>query len=71
MTNESSRKIRVPLSFLGDGDWQAHLWQDGADMNSVTTSTAKAGPRTSLSLSLAGSGGAVAILTRTIGEKKF
>jgi alpha-glucosidase len=71
MTNESSRKIRVPLNFLDDGDWQARMWQDGADMNSVITSTAKVGPRTSLSLSLAGSGGAVAILTRTIGEKKL
>jgi alpha-glucosidase len=63
MTNESSRRIRVPLNFLGSDAWQARIWQDGADMNSVRTSTSRVGSRSSLALTLAGSGGAVAILT--------
>jgi alpha-glucosidase len=63
MTNESSRRIRVPLNFLGGGAWQAQIWQDGDDMNSVRTATSAVTSRQSLALTLAGSGGAVAILT--------
>lgn len=63
MTNEASRKITVPMNFLGSGDWRARVWQDGADMNRIKTSTSKVGSRTSLPLTLAGSGGAVAVFT--------
>lgn len=30
MTNETSRVLRLPLSFLGGGRWQAQVFQDGA-----------------------------------------
>lgn len=62
MTNESGRRISVPLNALGvNGRWRARLWQDGADMNSLRTSNMDA--RGALSLTLAPSGGAVVVLT--------
>ncbi|MFB0873074.1 MULTISPECIES: glycoside hydrolase family 97 protein [unclassified Sphingobium] len=62
MTNESGWKVRVPLDALGAGKrWRARLWQDGADMNSLRTGAVEA--RGSLALTLAPSGGAVAVLT--------
>lgn len=62
MTNESGRRISVPLNALGvNGRWRARLWQDGADMNSLRTSNMDA--RSVLSLTLAPSGGAVVVLT--------
>jgi alpha-glucosidase len=64
MTNEKGRKISVPLVFLDGKAWRARVWQDGADMNSVKTSTPTVGGRSALTLTLAGSGGAVAILAK-------
>jgi alpha-glucosidase len=64
MTNETGRKISVPLGFLDGKAWRARVWQDGADMNDVKNSTPTVGGRSGLSLTLAGSGGAVAILTK-------
>lgn len=62
MTNESGRTVRVPLDALGAGKrWRARVWQDGADMNSLRVGTVEA--RGSLALTLAPSGGAVAVLT--------
>jgi alpha-glucosidase len=64
MTKETGRKITVPLSFLGKGNrnWQARVWQDGDTMNSLQTLSTRIGGRRPLSLNLAPSGGAVAIL---------
>lgn len=64
MTNETGRKIRVPLQLLGrnNGGWQARVWQDGDTMNSLRTLSTRVEQGRSLSLSLAPSGGAVAIL---------
>jgi alpha-glucosidase len=64
MTNETGRKISVPLQFLGrnNGGWQARIWQDGDTMNSLRTLSTRVEEGRSLSLSLAPSGGAVAIL---------
>jgi alpha-glucosidase len=63
MTNEEGRKVRIPLDFLDDKGWQARIWQDGATMNDLKTSTRKVGRRGTLDLVLARSGGAAAILT--------
>jgi alpha-glucosidase len=61
MTNERGRKINVPLTALGGRSWQAKVWQDGSDMNNVKIATVPL--QGSLSLTLAPSGGGVAILT--------
>jgi alpha-glucosidase len=61
MTNERGRKINVPLTALGGRSWQAKVWQDGSDMNNVKIATVPV--QGSLSLTLAPSGGGVAILT--------
>ena len=64
MTNETGRKITVPLSFLtkDNRNWQARVWQDGDTMNSLQTLSTRIGGRRPLPLNLAPSGGAVAIL---------
>ncbi len=62
MTNETGRELKVPLKFLDGRAWQARIWQDGADMNRVRTSSSNVRAQSTLSLKLAGSGGAVAIL---------
>jgi len=64
MTNETGRKIRVPLGFLGSAaKWQARIWQDGAGLNDIRTSTATVSRGSNLSLTLAGSGGAVVVMS--------
>jgi alpha-glucosidase len=70
MTNDAKRKISVTLGFLGKahGSWQARMWQDGGDMNSIKKSDATVTAGSSLTLTLAPSGGAVAILTRRTGR---
>jgi alpha-glucosidase len=65
MANETGRTISLPLSFLSADQkgWTARIWQDGATMNNVRTSAASVRTGGRLSLKLAPSGGAVAILT--------
>jgi len=63
MTNEEGRKLSVPLSFLSPGRrWQARIWQDGADMNHLRTSTAGVASGGQVELTLAPSGGATMVL---------
>ncbi|MFT4076510.1 MAG: glycoside hydrolase family 97 protein [Asticcacaulis sp.] len=72
MTNEEGRTIEVPLSFLGQGNYSAHVQQDGADVNHLSTSDITADAGKSLTLTLAPSGGAVAVITpQTKGKKKI
>ena len=70
MTNEEGRTIEVPLSFLGQGNYHAHVLQDGADVNHLAASDLTAGSAQSLTLTLASSGGAVAVLTPQVTAKK-
>ncbi|ESQ90030.1 alpha-glucosidase [Asticcacaulis sp. AC460] len=63
MTNESGRDVTVPLSFLGDGKFTAKTWQDGADVNSLNVASNATDKSGSLTLKLAPSGGAVAVIT--------
>jgi alpha-glucosidase len=72
MTNEEGRTLDVPLSFLGQGNYSAHIQQDGADVNHLTTSDITVDSGKALTLTLAPSGGAVAVITpQTRGRKKI
>lgn len=62
MTNEEGRTLQVPLSFLGKGSYQAHTLQDGADVTRLTAGDSKVTAAQSLTLKLAPSGGAVAVI---------
>jgi alpha-glucosidase len=62
MTNEAGRTLKVPLSFLGKGAYNAHVLQDGADASHLKSSDSKVSAAQSLTLKLAPSGGAVAVI---------
>ena len=62
MTNESARTLKLPLSFLGKGTYHAQLLQDGADATHLASSDAKVTATQTITLKLAPSGGAVAVI---------
>ena len=62
MTNEAGRTLKVPLSFLGKGVYNAHVLQDGADASHLKASDSKVSATQSLTLKLAPSGGAVVVI---------
>jgi alpha-glucosidase len=62
MTNEAGRTLKVPLSFLGKGAFNAHVLQDGADPTRLNAVDSKVSAAASLTLKLAPSGGAVAVI---------
>jgi len=62
MTNEAGRTLKLPLSFLGKGAYSAHVLQDGATPTRLLTSDSKVDAAHSLTLKLAPSGGAVAVI---------
>ncbi|MGI8908351.1 MAG: glycoside hydrolase family 97 protein [Candidatus Sumerlaeaceae bacterium] len=66
MTNESSRKLSVPLDFLGRKSWQISQYMDGADAASkpvsIISSMKKVRAGQALELDMAPSGGFAAIL---------
>jgi len=68
MTDWNPRRVEVPLGFLGDGEWQATLWSDGANADKVGTdyrrSVRDASATSPLNLDLAPGGGAVVRLRR-------
>ncbi len=70
MTNEEGRTIEVPLNFLGKGAYSAHLQQDGADVNHLTVSDITVDAGKNLTLTLAPSGGAVAVIAPDAKGKK-
>ena len=61
MGNEKARKLQVPLAFLGKGVYTAQVLQDGADVTRLGASSRKVSAGGSLALTLAPSGGAVAV----------
>ncbi len=63
MTNENARTVTVPLDFLGNGTYGADILEDGADINHLKGTKAPVMKGGTLSLSLAGSGGAVAVIS--------
>jgi len=66
MTNWEARELVLPLDFLGDGEFEATVFADGADAATVATSleitkrAVKAGDR--LTLKLAPGGGAAVVI---------
>jgi alpha-glucosidase len=64
MTNESGRTVDVPLDFLAAGrNYRADILEDGKDRNHLAARAASVTGKTRLTLKLAPSGGAVAVLT--------
>jgi len=62
MSNEKARTLKVPLDFLGKGSYSASVLQDGADISHLAGSSSKVSAGQNLTLKLAPSGGAVAVL---------
>ncbi|MHA4868186.1 glycoside hydrolase family 97 protein [Duganella sp. PWIR1] len=62
MGNEAGRTVKVPLSFLGKGAFNAQVLQDGADANHLKASSSKVSATQSITLKLAPSGGAVVVI---------
>lgn len=63
MTNEHGRKLKVPLDFLPRGAaYAAKLYEDGRGPNELRERSAAVRAGGSLTLDLAGSGGAVAVI---------
>nr|WP_315251074.1 glycoside hydrolase family 97 protein [uncultured Duganella sp.] len=62
MTNESERTLKVPLAFLGKGEYNAHVLQDGSDVTRLEASDSKVTATQTITLKLAPSGGAVAVI---------
>ena len=63
MTNETGRSVTLPLGFLGKGRYSVKTWQDGATVDAVVTSEREVREDEALTLQLAETGGAAAILT--------
>jgi len=62
MTNEHARRVTIPLDFLPAGAFTALVYEDGADRNSVRKRTIETRAGAKVSLSMAASGGAVAVI---------
>ena len=58
MTNETARRIEIPLSLLGAGRFEATLWQDGASANDVARTTRQVTSGDTLSVQMSAGGGA-------------
>jgi alpha-glucosidase len=67
ITNWDSRSLEIPLSFLGEGNYQARIFADGDDADKVATSVAVSTKLVTandkLTIHLAPGGGWAAILT--------
>jgi alpha-glucosidase len=62
MTNEQSRTAAIPLAFLGEGKFQADIWQDGGTANDVEHVVKLISNRDVLQIHMsAGGGAAIAI----------
>lgn len=64
MTNEQARTIEVPLQFLGRGAFTARIYQDGATPTDTVRENRPVTDGATLTLNLAGSGGAAVRITR-------
>lgn len=63
MTDEQPRTLRVPLGMLDrNRRWTVKSWQDGAGMNDLNIATSTRAGGGSITLKLAGSGGAAVII---------
>lgn len=64
MTNESGRTLTIPLSFLDKGSYKTQVWQDGKTISTLSKTDAKQASTDTLTLTLAPSGGAVAVFKK-------
>ncbi len=62
MNDEKARTVSVPLDFLGGHGAEARIWSDGAAPDAVQVETKRVSRDTPLTLNLAATGGAVAVL---------
>ncbi|UYY78304.1 glycoside hydrolase family 97 protein [Sphingomonas sp. R1] len=62
MNNEMARTVSIPLAFLGPRGGVARVWSDGAVPDAVQFETQQVGPQDRLTLHLAATGGAAAIV---------
>lgn len=62
MTAGPARVVHLPLGFLGTGRYSMRTWEDGAAPTRLRTATRAVVARDAVDLSLAASGGAVAII---------
>jgi alpha-glucosidase len=62
MTNEQARSVAVPLPFLGRGTFKATIWQDGPGANDVARTVRKVSRGDTLTIRMAGGGGAAVII---------
>jgi alpha-glucosidase len=69
ITNWDARDLEIPLSFLGQGKYQAKIFADGQDADKVATSVSVSkkvvDSNTTLKIHLAPGGGWAAILERS------
>jgi alpha-glucosidase len=63
MNNEQERVIDIPLIFLADKPQNAVVWVDGASANQVSRTARTVSRGESLSVKMAGGGGAVIMIT--------
>lgn len=68
MTNWDARDLEIPLSFLGQGEFEAQIFADAADADKVATHVAISHKlveaRNTLTVHLAPGGGAAVVFTR-------
>jgi len=64
MTNEAGRTLTIPLSFLDKGNYKVQTWQDGKTISTLHKTEMTQTNADSLTLTLAPSGGAVAVLKK-------
>lgn len=64
MTNETGRSLRIPLSFLAKGNYKVQVWQDGKTISTLDKSAANLSSNDSLTMTLAPSGGGVAVFRK-------
>lgn len=62
MNDEKARAVSVPLDFLGGHGAEARIWSDGTAPDAVQVETKRVSRDTPLTLHLAATGGAVAVL---------
>jgi alpha-glucosidase len=68
MTNETARRVEIPLSFLGSGTFHATIWQDGAGPNDVQRTERSVGRADTLTIDMSRGGGAAISLEPTTGK---
>lgn len=64
MTNESARTLIIPLDFLGKGNYQAQIWQDGKTISTLAKSESVETAKQTIRVQLASAGGAVVVLKK-------